>query len=522
VVGCGYWGKNLVRNFHDFGAVHTIGDMDRRCLDGLGQLYPDVEIEAEYDGLLQNKDIQAVVIATPATMHYSMAKQAVLAGKDVFVEKPMSLKLEEGEELAELADKQERILMVGHLMEYHPAMVKLRDMVRSGELGRIEYIYSSRLNLGRFRTEENVLWSLSTHDISAILMLLDEVPSQLSTHGGRYLNRDIADLAVINMSFGNMTEAHVFISWLHPYKEQKLVVIGSEKMAVFDNATSSDKLTVYEQCIEWQGDVPVPGGKIARPVEYDTEEPLKLECRHFLEAVQTRSAPRTGGKKALDVLRVLDACQRSLENGGAIVPVNSGRIFIHPTSIIDQPVTIGSGTSIWHFSHVMSGAVIGDNCNIGQNVFVADNVRIGNNVKIQNNVSVFKGVVLEDNVFCGPSCVFTNIKVPRSSRSQKGKYVTTLVKSGATVGANATVICGVTIGKHALVGAGAVVTRDVPDHAMVLGNPAEIKGWVCECGTRLDMETGSVKCSCCGNEYVGQEFDGKYRIEKVILVNPGY
>jgi len=522
VIGCGYWGKNLVRNFHDLNSVHTICDKNGRYLDELGQLYPDTKREVKFERVLANKEINGIVIATPAVMHYSMAKQAIAADKDVFVEKPLSLEVREGEELVKLAAEKGKILMVGHLLEYHPAIIKLKDMVDSGELGRIEYIYSSRLNLGKFRTEENILWSFAPHDISVILMLLDEMPLQVSAHGGQYLNQDIADVTVTTMSFKGGTKAHIFVSWLHPYKEQKLIVIGSAKMAVFDNVAPVDKLVVYEHCIEWHGNMPVPGRKKAKPVEFDTEEPLKLECRHFLEAVQTRNTPRTNGNKGLDVLRVLDACQQSLQAEGIVVPVQDDQYFTHASSVVEKPVTIGKDTKIWHFSHIMPDAVIGENCNIGQNVYIAGNVRIGNNVKIQNNVSVFEGVVLEDDVFCGPSCVFTNIKVPRSSRSQKGMYVTTLVKRGATVGANATVICGNTIGKHALVGAGALVTRDVPDYAMVLGNPAEIKGWVCECGTRLDTGADTIKCACCGSEYVGQEFEGKLRIERVILINPNY
>jgi UDP-2-acetamido-3-amino-2,3-dideoxy-glucuronate N-acetyltransferase len=522
VIGCGYWGKNLIRNLHDFNAVHTICDKNGTYLDEIGRLYPDVRQEAEFDRVLDDKEIQCIVIATPAVMHYSMARQAIEADKDVFVEKPLSLDVGEGEELVKLAAERGKILMVGHLLEYHPAILKLKDMVNSGELGRIEYIYSSRLNLGRFRTEENILWSFAPHDISVILALLDDVPLHVSAHGGQYLSQDISDVNVITMSFKGGTKAHIFVSWLHPYKEQRIIVVGNRKMAVFDNVASVNKLIVYAHCIEWHGNVPVPGSKKARSVEFDMDEPLKLECQHFLEAVATRSTPRTSGRRALPVLRVLDACQRSLQDNGTVVSIKDSPYYVHPTSIVEVPVTIGRGTRIWHFCHVMRDVIIGENCNIGQNVHIAGNVRIGNNVKIQNNVSVYEGVVLEDNVFCGPSCVFTNVKVPRSNRSQKGMYVTTLVKNGATVGANATIICGNTVGKYALVGAGAVVTRDVPDYAMVLGNPAEIMGWVCECGTRLDIGVGTIICSGCGSEYIVQEFEGRLRIERAMVISSDY
>ncbi|MFH1646787.1 MAG: acyltransferase [Chloroflexota bacterium] len=180
---------------------------------------------------------------------------------------------------------------------------------------------------------------------------------------------------------------------------------------------------------------------------------------------------------------------------------------------------MGKGTRIWHFSHLMPGVIIGRNCNIGQNVFIASNVRIGDNVKIQNNVSVYEGVDLEDDVFCGPSCVFTNVKVPRSNYSQHGKYAPTLVKKGATIGANATIVCGNIIGRHSFVGAGAVVTQDVPDYALVYGNPARVQGWVCECGTKLDIKD-QIKCSFCGDEYIQQEIGGRQRVERVVLADP--
>lgn len=524
VIGCGYWGKNLVRNFHALDSLHTICDCDDQNLEKVGSQYPDARRDIDFERVLADEKIRGVVIASPAAMHYSMAKKAIEADKDVFVEKPLSLEVNEGEELVKLAAEKRKILMVGHLLEYHPAILKLKEMVDSGELGKIEYIYSSRLNLGKFRTEENILWSFAPHDISVILMLLDEMPVQVSAHGGQYLNQDIADVTVTTMDFTGGTKAHIFVSWLHPYKEQKLIVIGSEKMAVFDDVVSDDKLVVYHHRIEWHGKVPVPNRKEAMPVEFMMEEPLKLECQHFLETIKTREKPRTNGEKGLAVLRVLDACQQSLQIEGVVVPIKDDQYYVHPTSIVERPVNIGKGTKIWHFSHVMPDAVIGENCNIGQNAYIASNVKIGNNVKIQNNVSVYEGVILEDDVFCGPSCVFTNIKVPRSNRSQKNMYVTTLVKTGATIGANSTIVCGNTIGKHALVGAGSLITKDVPDYSMVFGSPAQVQGWVCSCGTRLDVGTGAgnVKCPFCGNEYVGQEFEGQFRIERVIHVDTGY
>ena len=507
VIGCGYWGKNLVRNFAELGVLHTICDSDPELLRSLKASYPGINIETELLPVLENDEIKGVVIATPAVLHYSIAKEAILAGKDVFVEKPLALEIEQGQELVALAEKRKKILLVGHLLEYHPAVGKLKELVDGGELGRIEYIYSNRLNLGKFRTEENILWSFAPHDISVILLLLGETPREITAHGGYYLNQDIADVTLTTLNFNNGIRAHIFVSWLHPYKEQKLVVVGDKKMALFDDTNPRDKLLLYSHEIEWIGRKPVPHQKQPEPVNIPSDEPLRIECQDFVACIQSRKRPKVDGNKGLQVLRVLSYCQRSLESKGRVISFNNpdADFFVHETSIVEQPCRIGKGTRIWHFSHIMPDTTIGDNCVIGQNSFVGKGVRIGNNVKIENNVSVFEGVTLEDDVFCGPSCVFTNVKNPRSRISQRGKYIPTIVKKGATIGANATIVCGNTIGRYALVGAGSVVTKDVPDYALVYGNPARIEGWVCQCGVKLNFsETNQARCPTCGKIYQKQ------------------
>jgi len=515
IVGCGYWGQNLVRNFAELGALHTICDSNPQTLSRLKQLYPDINQETRFRRVLTNNEIDGVVISTPAALHFSTAKQALEAGKDVLVEKPLALTVEEGEALVKLAAEKDRILMVGHLLEYHPGIMKLREMVSDGELGRINYIYSSRLNLGKFRIEESILWSFAPHDVSAILLLLNEMPQSLSASGGYYLHKDIADITVTTMSFRSGVSAHIFVSWLHPYKEQKLVVVGDRKMAVFDDVSQKNKLTLYEHQIEWVDRVPVPHQQEGIPVEFNMIEPLRVECQHFLNCLATRQRPRTDGPSGLRVLRVLDACQKSLQGSGIPILLDGKSYFVHHTSLVEEPASIGENTKIWHFSHVMPDVTIGKGCSIGQNVFIGQGVSIGNNVKVQNNVSVYDGVVIEDDVFCGPSCVFTNIKVPRSYISQKDNYARTTVKRGATIGANATIICGNDVGKYSFTGAGAVVTEDVPDYALVYGNPACVHGWVCQCGTRLDFGSDNkARCSSCGSTYMRQETKGELRVKK--------
>ena len=503
VVGCGYWGKNLVRNFHELGVLRVICDVQAQAAQALAQQY-EVPACTAYSDLLRTRNIQGIVIAAPAAQHYSLARQALEAQKDVFVEKPLSLHVDEAQELTELAEANGRVLMVGHLLHYHPAIQKLKSLIREGALGKVEYIYSSRLNFGKLRTEENILWSFAPHDISAILHLLGEDPISVAAHGGSYLNPQVADVTMTSCNFASGATAHIFVSWLYPYKEQKLVVVGDQQMAVFDDTAPSRKLVLYPHRVDWIDRCPVARRSEGRDVPIATDEPLRLECLHFLECIATRKTPNTDGRNGVRVLRVLDASERSFRTGGQTQDMRNAprRHFVHPTAKADDPCVIGEGTHIWHFSHVMSDCTIGKDCNLGQNVHVATGVRIGNNVKIQNNVSLYTGVELEDDVFCGPSMVFTNVINPRSHINRKNEYRKTLVRRGASLGANSTIVCGVTIGKYAFVGAGAVVTRDVPDYALVVGSPARRIGWMCQCGVRLHSSEGHAHCESCGTSYM--------------------
>jgi UDP-2-acetamido-3-amino-2,3-dideoxy-glucuronate N-acetyltransferase len=501
VVGCGYWGKNLVRNFAESGSLHTICDVETERLRYSMSQYPGVQTTPDFLSLLNNDEIKGLAIATPAESHFRLAREALTAGKDVFVEKPLSLRVSEGRELVDLASEKGQILMVGHVLEYHPAIVKLKEMVDAGDLGKINYIYSTRLNLGKFRTEENILWSFAPHDISVILLLLNEMPTQVSAQGGTYLHREIADVTMTTMTFASGVKSHIFVSWLHPYKEQKLVIVGDKKMAVFDDVAPKDKLLLFSHRIDWIDRLPVPKKEDAEVIPIDPSEPLKAECLHFLECMESRNPAKTDGKNGLRVLEILECSQRSLEESGVVIPVGKIGFFAHPTASIDKGCEIGEGTRIWHHSHISGGARMGKSCSIGQNVYVGRDVHIGNNVKIQNNVSVFQGVVLEDYVFCGPSMVFTNVFNPRSHISRKHEFRPTLVKRGATIGANATVICGNTIGEYAFIGAGSVVTKDVPPHALVYGNPGTVKGWMCECGVEIEFKRGPATCEVCAKRY---------------------
>ena len=238
-IGAGYWGHNLIRNFSELGALHMICDSDPDRISKFRSLYPDVAFSDCVDAVLRDTQVTGVAIATPAETHGTLVRQALLAGKDVFVEKPLCLSVE-GRKLIALAAEEKRILMVGHLLWYHPAIVKLKQLIEAGELGRIRYIYSNRLNLGKIRREENILWSFAPHDISVILGLVEEMPVCVDAQGGNYLHDQIADVTVSLLSFPSGVKAHVFVSWLHPYKEQKLIVVGERQMAVFDDVGTGE------------------------------------------------------------------------------------------------------------------------------------------------------------------------------------------------------------------------------------------------------------------------------------------
>jgi predicted dehydrogenase/acetyltransferase-like isoleucine patch superfamily enzyme len=490
VIGCGYWGRNLVRTFHELGALSAICDVELERGRELSTHYrvPALSLEE----IVAAGEIEAAVLATPAETHARLALRLLNAGKHVFVEKPLALSIKDAVAVREAAAANDRLIMVGHLLRYHPAFLKLSELIAGGELGRLNYIYSNRLNLGKFRREEDVFWSFAPHDISMILALAGEDPESVEAVGHGYLRNNIADVTTTHLRFASGINAHVFVSWLHPYKEQRLVVVGDAGMAVFnDGEPWSDKLVFYRHRVAWRDGAPEAARADGKPIAVERAEPLLLECAHFLDSMRGGQSPWTDAQEGIRVLCVLDAARTSMDHGRAIrltaakASVSAMPYFAHESAYIDDKCEIGAGTKIWHFSHILTGSTVGQNCVIGQNVVIGPDVSIGDRCKIQNNVSVYKGVVLEDGVFCGPSCVFTNVNNPRAEIDRREEFRTTIVGRGATIGANATIVCGHRLGPHCFVAAGAVVTRDVRGHAIVAGNPARQIGWVSHAGERL-------------------------------------
>jgi UDP-2-acetamido-3-amino-2,3-dideoxy-glucuronate N-acetyltransferase len=297
------------------GVLKAVFDKDHTILENIRREYPEVLCASSFDEMLRHPDIRAVAIAAPAKTHYELARRTLIAGKDVFVEKPLSLRVEEGQELVELARSKNRILMVGHILHYHPAVRKLKEMLQDGVIGDVQYIYAHRLNTGRIRAEENVLWSFAPHDVSVFISLLGEDPLRVRAFGSDQLARGIHDTVLVTLEFAGSVKGHIFVSWLHPFKEQRLVLVGSRGMIVFDDV-ATEKLLLYPHKVEWgEGKIPVVEKAACKIISVEDREPLREELSCFVECIQKHTNPPTDGEEGLRVLRVLEAADRSLGGG---------------------------------------------------------------------------------------------------------------------------------------------------------------------------------------------------------------
>jgi len=340
LIGVGGWGKNLARTFYQIRdcRLKYACDLDPQKLEQLRPQLPGTILTTRFEDLLEDSDVKGIAIATTAATHYTLCKAALQAGKDVFVEKPFVLDLAEANELIELANREDHILMIGHLLEYHPVLRRLKRMIDSNELGDIYYIYTQRVNLGTVRNDENALWNFSPHDISSILYLLGKEPSDVTARGQSYLKSGVEDVVFMTLNFAGQSMAHVHVSWLDPHKIRKITIVGSKKMAVFDDIESTEKLRIYDKCANHNPNynsfaeyVTLRFGDITIP-HLTVEEPLRLECQHFLECIQEHKQPLSDGRDGLRVLKILDAAQKSLRNNGmpvAMPPACNGVISNH-------------------------------------------------------------------------------------------------------------------------------------------------------------------------------------------------
>jgi predicted dehydrogenase len=324
VVGLGYWGPNLARNFSRLADVAWLCDALPERLDRHAAAYPGARTTTSLDDLFDDGDLDAVALATPVATHAALAERVLRAGKHCFVEKPLAQSVEEAERVVTAARESGRVLMVGHLLEYHPGVEMLKQLIDSGELGDVRYLYSNRLNLGVLRPDENALWSLGAHDVSVLLRLAGEEPYECRAVGESYMQEGIEDVVFCYLRFPSGLAAHMHLSWLDPHKERRFTVVGSRKMATFDDMELERKLTVYDKGFDESfssyGEYIARSGDISSP-RVPNEEPLSIECRDFVERVQDGGEPRSGGEAGLRVVRVLEALQRSLQESSRAAPV---------------------------------------------------------------------------------------------------------------------------------------------------------------------------------------------------------
>ena len=526
IIGAGRWGKNHIRTANELGVLSGIIESNKSTQDELKKLYPNVKVHSSLNEL-GALDYDAYSVVVPAEQHYSVAKTLIEHKKHVLIEKPITTNSKESNELVELARQNNVVVCVGHLLLFHNAFLKMKELIDAGKIGKVQYIYSNRLNLGTVRTEENSLWSFAPHDISLFQYFTGSYPEKVTSTGGAFLQPHIHDTTMTVLEYPNNIKGHIYVSWLHPFKEHRFVVVGSKGMFTYEDSSKEKALLFYEKGIDFVNGEPIKRDGPTEVVDYDKNPPLKEEIAHFIDCIEKKNFDsRISAAAGSDVLEILELAQQSLESGQAVSVTkksernapNQNNYFVHETAVVDEPCTIGENTKIWHYSHVQQNATIGKNCILGQNVNIACNVKVGDYAKIQNNVSLYEGVELEDYVFCGPSMVFTNIKNPRCKYPQAESkfYMKTLVKEGATFGANCTVVCGITVGRFAFIGAGAVVTKDVPDFAIIVGNPGKIVGWMSEGGVRLDFDSNNE--AFCEKSQKAYVFDGKTVTEKQVNI----
>lgn len=319
LIGCGQWGKNIARNLAELSALRVICDADTVRGEAMAKDL-GAEFSPDLAGVLARGDIAGVAVATPAVTHAKVVAQVLNANKHVFVEKPISLSVADAQEIAALAKARGLTLMTGHLLQYHPVFVRLLALVRDGELGKVQYIYSNRLNQGRVRTEENAFWSLAPHDISMILALAGGKPQRVAAIGQAAIQVSIPDIVTANFQFANGLRTHVFCSWLNPYKEHLLAVIGDKAMAVFNDSAANwdDKLVLYPHRVEWRGAIPEFVKAAGKQIAAERGEPLRNEISHFLSCIAGETVCRTGPDEAIPVLEVLAATQRAIDTSATI------------------------------------------------------------------------------------------------------------------------------------------------------------------------------------------------------------
>lgn len=480
LIGYGLVGSRLARSFSGLGVLSMVCDANPEALRHAATALPGIVVVQDEDALLADPRVRAVVMSQPVAGHMSFARKVLETGRHLYAAPSAAFDVDDCRKLQDLATARGMVFTPGFLSQHDPGVARLAGLAQDGSLGRVVSVVARTVAAPETEPE----WGdPAAEDIAAILRIVDHVPVVLPPAERGESQADVTVLA-----FPSGPVAHVFAPKPGSRPMREIVVVG-------EAATAAWRIDAMGQ-----GVVTVSGGVSRERVEFPRESALEQACAAFVDALRG-AIPPSGDKpcwlKALDVLTTL----RERRNARQDKPDTSGwaqDAFVHHTSVVDERVTLGEGVRIWHFCHILPDCRIGAHTNVGQNVMIGPGVTVGARCKIQNNVSVYPGVTLEDGVFCGPSMVFTNVHNPRATIPRMDEARATPVRTGATLGANCTIVCGNEIGPYAFVGAGAVVTRPVPSHALVVGNPARRVGWVCRCGVRLDRE---LQCPACGARY---------------------
>jgi len=371
VVGAGRWGKNHIKTLHELGFLAGIVEADSDTRNVVKEKYPEAKTFTTIRDAIKG-DFDGFTVATPAETHFELAEFIISHKKHVLVEKPITLKASEARRLKELAEENGVNLMVGHLLLFHPAIRKIKELIKKGKIGKLEYIYSNRLNLGTVRTEENILWSFAPHDISVFQFLIGSLPVEVVSRGGVFLQPHNHDSSMTVLTYPNNTVGHIFVSWLHPFKEHRMVVIGSKGMFSYEDSSDDKNILFYEKGIDWIQGEPIKRDGPTEVIPYEKKMPLTEELKYFAAHTNGDPVKTADAQNGVEVLEILEKASESLLTGvNSIIPnplILNPNILIHTTAEIDKNVTIGEDTKIWHFSHILTGSRIGENCSIGQNV----------------------------------------------------------------------------------------------------------------------------------------------------------
>lgn len=485
VVGCGYWGPNLARTFNQLPEASLVALCDKNWarLAHMRKLYGDTAAYDDCLSMLGHPGLDAVVISTPLRSHHSLAKSSLLAGKHVFVEKPIASTSRECEELVAIAKESNLILMVGHTYLFSGAFEKIAEIIQSGDIGDICYINCQRLNLGLFQQDINVAWDLAPHDLSIILQIMGELPLTVNCQGNAHIFNGAQDVINMSLTFSNNRFATIQSSWLEPNKVRQMTFVGTRKMIVFNDIEPLEKLRIYDvrverppyyddlckfQCSYHYGDCYIP--------RIDQCEPLVTMSKHFINCIINQQVPKSCGMKGHEIVRILEASDRSLAQCGASINMSPPNPL--PKAGVASDVRLGSEVYLHEFTNLY-GCTIRDQTRIGPFVEIQRGVQIGARCKISSHSFICEGVTLEDEVFIGHGVIFTNDLKPRATNSkgvpkQTGDWECrpTIVKRGASIGSGSTILAGIIIGENAMIGAGSVVTKDVDPDTTVAGNPA--------------------------------------------------